>query len=356
LKLGGSTLYGTTYVGGAYNDGMVFSIATSGGTPTTLLSFDGANGQGPNNDMAFDGSTLYGVTEYGGAYGHGVVYSVPVNGTPTTLVSFNEVNGLTPWGGLTLSGSTLYGTTIWGGGSTTAGNIFSIPVTGGTPTTIFTFGNSGVQFPLGNLAISGSTIYGSTQFGAIYSVSTTGSSFRNLLTLNGPNGEWPFGVTLGGSTLYGMTYQGGDYSDGTVFGVSVDGSSSSTLLSFNGIDGAFPEYGSLTLSGSTLYGMTAMGGAYGNGTIFSINTDGSGFQKLFDFNGADGSVPEGDLVVDGSTLYGMTIVGGANNDGTVFALNLAPTPEPSTFALLAVGAVGVLAYSWRRRRRAAMTT
>ena len=36
LTLVGSTLYGTTYSGGANGYGTVFSIATSGGSPTTL--------------------------------------------------------------------------------------------------------------------------------------------------------------------------------------------------------------------------------------------------------------------------------------------------------------------------------
>ena len=48
-----------------------------------------------------------------------------------------------------------------------------------------------------------------------------------------------------------------------------------TLLSFSGSNGAYP-YGSLTLSGGTLYGMTRLGGTNGDGNIFSLNTDGSG--------------------------------------------------------------------------------
>jgi hypothetical protein len=45
-------------------------------------------------------------------------------------------------------------------------------------------------------------------------------------------------------------------------------------------NGSLPE-GNLTLGGTTLYGMTSMGGAYDVlnrwGTIFKIETDGSGF-------------------------------------------------------------------------------
>ena len=49
--------------------------------------------------------------------------------------------------------------------------------------------------------------------------------------------------------------------------------------------------GDLTLIGSTLYGMTAIGGANSNGNIFSINTDGSGFKNLLSFTGTGGAYP-----------------------------------------------------------------
>ena len=47
LTLSGSTLYGMTTYGGANNDGTIFSIPVTGGTPTTLLSFNGTDGEAP---------------------------------------------------------------------------------------------------------------------------------------------------------------------------------------------------------------------------------------------------------------------------------------------------------------------
>jgi probable HAF family extracellular repeat protein len=40
---------------------------------------------------------------------------------------------------------------------------------------------------------------------------------------------------------------------------------------------------------------------------------------------------------------------GYNSSGQVEAFLLTPTPEPSTLALLAAGALGLAAYAWRRR-------
>ena len=62
--------------------------------------------------LTLSGNTLYGTTQYGGANGDGTVFSVPLSGgSPTVLASFNGSNGNEPLGGLTLSGNTLYGTT-----------------------------------------------------------------------------------------------------------------------------------------------------------------------------------------------------------------------------------------------------
>jgi uncharacterized repeat protein (TIGR03803 family) len=189
----------------------------------TLASFNGTNGDAPRGDLTLsaDGSTLYGMTEYGGAYSDGTIFSIPVTGgAPTTLLSFDGTNGSEPYGGLTLSadGSTLYGMTTFGG-TDSAGTIFSIPVTGGTPTVLASFDGTNGGEPYGSLTLS-----------------------------------------TDGSTLYGMTAFGGQYGEGAIFSIPVTGGTPTTLASFNGTDGEEPD-GSLTLSGSTLYGMTVVGGA-----------------------------------------------------------------------------------------------
>src|SRR5439155_25192531 len=72
-------------------------------------------------------------------------------------------------------------------------------------------------------------------------------------------------------------------------------------------DGAIAP-GSLTASGSTLYGMTQAGGSIDFGTAFRINTDGTGFGLLHAFvsGASDGRNPNGSLIQSGPTLYGMT--------------------------------------------------
>ena len=54
-------LFGTTYTGGANGDGAVFEVPHGASTITTLASFNGTNGQGPQAPLVFDSSgNVYG--------------------------------------------------------------------------------------------------------------------------------------------------------------------------------------------------------------------------------------------------------------------------------------------------------
>jgi uncharacterized repeat protein (TIGR03803 family) len=195
---------------------------------------------------------------------------------------------------------------------------------------------------------------GANNKGTVFSVNTDGSGFLNLVSFSGtsgPNlGSLPAGdLLLSGSTLYGMTSRGGASDKGTIFSMNADGSGFKNLISFTGTTGpnlgAVP-WGVLTLSGSTLYGMTSQGGINNDGAIFSVNTDGSNFQNIMSFTGKDGAFPGstswGSLLLDGSTLYGTTSTGGAADAGVVFSLAL--VPEPSAFALFAFSALGLAVF------------
>ena len=62
-------------------------------------------------------------------------------------------------------------------------------------------------------------------------------------------------------------------------------------------------------------GRRISGGSSGNGTVFAVNTDGTGFTNLHSFTAAstnglipstnsDGANPEAGLILSGNTLYG----------------------------------------------------
>ena len=221
-----------------------------GQTLTVLASFNGNNGQLPQADLTLSGNTLYGTTTGGGANGYGTVFSVPVTGgSPTVLASFDGSNGRYPAGGLTISGNNLYGTTYYGG--TIAGGmcgvVFSVPVTGGSPTVLASFDGSNGQWPEADLTLSGNILYGTTNeggangYGTVFSVPVTGGSPTVLTSFNGSNGQYLYaGVTISGNNLYGTTEVGGDNGDGVVFSLPLSGGSPTVLASFNGSNGQYP--------------------------------------------------------------------------------------------------------------------
>src|SRR5438094_4117087 len=72
------------------------------------------------------------------------------------------------------------------------------------------------------------------------------------------------------------------------------------LHSFTGGDGTFP-YAGLVLSGSTMYGTTALGGGSDGGTVFAVNSDGTGFTTRYSFTGNDGAALDSGLIFSGGT-------------------------------------------------------
>jgi len=141
-------------------------------------------------------------------------------------------------------------------------------------------------------------------------------------------------VILSGTTLYGTTYYGDGGWNGIVFSMETNGSSFTILHTFSGstTDGRYPD-GDLLLSGTTLYGMTSSGGtdSDNDGTIFKIETNGTGFATMKDFdNASTGDTPEGNLVLSGGMLYGINWTGGSNGDGTLFKIDA----SDNTFTIL----------------------
>ena len=192
--------------------------------------------------------------------------------------------------------------------------------------------NSDGADPSAPVVLSGNTLYGTTWeggsggLGTVFSVHVDGTGFTLLHTFGGgSDGQHPAaGLVLSGSTLYGTADLGGNSGRGTLFKLNTDGTGFVPIYSFSGgLDGgALP--GRLALSGNTLYGTTYQGGATDRGTIFKVDTDGSSFTSLYSFTGGtDGNGPEAGLILAGNILYGTTGGGGGSGTGfgAVFAIN-----------------------------------
>ena len=364
LILSGNTLYGTALNGGGSGYGTVFAVDTDGTGFTTLYDFiGGGDGASPQAGLILSGNTLYGTAESGGSGDSGTVFAVDIDGTGfTTIYSFtagaiNGENNLTnndgvhPVCGLLLSGNTLYGTTS-AGGNNGQGTVFKLNIDGTRFTNLYSFTALSAQYggtnsdgasPSAGLLLSGNTLYGTATsggvngYGTVFAVTTNGTGFMTLHNFSyRSDGAYPESdLMLSGNTLYGTAHSGGSGDSGTVFAVDIDGTGFAALYGFTPPSGGgyFPTAG-LILSGNTLYGTALSGGSSGYGTVFAVDTDGTGFTVLHAFTAetwnsatssyinSDGASPSAGLVLSANTLYGTAQVGGSSGAGTVFSLSL----------------------------------
>jgi uncharacterized repeat protein (TIGR03803 family) len=340
VKGNDGNFYGTTEYGGASGMGTVFQ-ATTNGTLTTLVSFNGINGSYPFAGL-LQGSNgnFYGTTEYGGTDGnYGTVFEMTPSGALTMLVSFNGTNGSYPAAVLVQgSDGNFYGTTQSGGASG-MGTVFQVtPV--GVLTTLVSFNNTNGSVPLaglvqgtngnfygttfqgGDLSIDG--IFNNSGAGTVFEM-TPGGVLTTRVVFNGYNGANPAGGLVQGTNgnLYGTAAIGGNVSlnagwgFGTAFKMT-PGGTLTTLVSFGLTNGYNPTAGLVQGSDGNFYGTTDGGGAGGCGTVFQMTPAGVS-TTLVSFKGANGNRPQAALVQgsDGN-LYGTTEYGGANGLGTVF--------------------------------------
>ncbi len=125
--------------------------------------------------------------------------------------------------------------------------------------------------------------------------------------------------------LWGMTAKGGAYNNGVLFQYNIANGICSNKLNFSGVaNGCLPNGSLIKASDGKLYGMTALGGQNGLGTIFQYDLNTDSCKKIFDFDGvAHGSKPNGSLMqaTDGY-LYGLTVFGGINNKGVIFRFDI----------------------------------
>ncbi len=347
-------LYGTTILGGANGVGTVFKITTTGSL-TTLYSFgskaNNADGANPFGALVQGGDgNFYGTTYAGGnSTGDGTVFKITCGGSLTTIHSFSGPDGAGPEGDLVQSqwNGNFYGLTFAGGNAQSAGTAFQIS-SSGSLTTIYDFCtktncNDG-SYPQAPLTPDGfGNFYGTTELsgananGTLFQI----NSFGTLHTLyhfcaktNCADGAEPSGGPLVGidGNIYGTTAVGGADNGGSIYEFTPWGVQY-TLYSFCAkggsacTDGQSPEAPLVQGTDQNFYGTTAFGGANGLGTSFNLATiPNSGYTC----NGVYSGMFWGNITVsngqscewtDGAQVYGNIYVTGGNlnlNNASIF--------------------------------------
>ena len=318
---------------------------------TTLASFDKTDGSVPAYPAApfvqGTNGNFFGTTAAGGANDEGAVFEMSPTGKLVRLYSFCSQPGCSD-GAIANAGlvqavdGTIYGTTAFGG-TNNQGTIFEM-TPAGKLTTIYRFCSvpgcpDGADPSAGLLQAFDRNLYGTTFSGGAYGNGTVfkltkAGTLTTLASFDGTNGSNPdFGSLIQGNdgAFYGTTVAGGANTAcgqtngcGTIFRVTPLGRLTS-LYSFctqvNCADGASPYGGLVQGTDGNFYGTTTAGGAFGYGTVFKLTTSGK-LTTLHSFDYGDGAYPQAALILgtDGN-FYGTTPNGGASGvAGTLFSI------------------------------------
>lgn len=329
LKATDGNYYGMTSEGGNGFFGTIFKVSATGVYTLLTHMSGGVTGTAPFESLVQGKDyAYYGTTSMGGVYNQGTVFKL-CGGKYTVIKSFNKgIDGGTPKGTLLLAADgNFYGTTTDGGNSN-AGTIFRISQSGAFAVMYHFSSTRDGAAPQGAL-VEGANgqLYGMTSGGGakgggtIFRITTAGafSVIRHFtLATDGANPEG--GLAKVSDTVFmGLTANGA-----TAFKITATGAFTVLKKMSTTPDGNYPS-GSLVRGNDGLwYGMNTAGGSFGGGTIFKISE--AGVYKVVKHLNAliDGSVPKGSLVVgaDGS-MYGVTSAGGSGKAGTIFKLTAA---------------------------------
>ena len=140
--------------------------------------------------------------------------------------------------------------------------------------------------------------------------------------------------------LYGTTdgFSSNQTPDGTIYKVNTDGSGLDPFFTFNGSDGQLPFSVILSTDGN-YYGTTPYGGESNAGVLFKVTPTGN-YTLLYQFSGGvDGGVPIGPIQASDGNFYGVTGTGG-NGDGTVFKYSPSTGTLSTILSLSADGSQG----------------
>ena len=337
----------------------VVSASAQTGSFKILHSFTGGNdGSYPVTPLALDAvGNIYGMTGDGGSssdcpyyVGCGTAFEMSQKNGHWALVpiaEFSSLNGNLPdaVGPIVVdSNANIYWAFQAGGDpGCECGSVAKLTRSGDTwsQTTLHAFlgGSADGQYPQSGLVedkagnLYGATIYGGpNNNGILYQLSPDAGStwtYNVIYEFTGTDGATPLGplaIDQSGN-LYGTTANGGPFGDGTAFRLSPSTGSWTLTTIYNFVQefGYSPQQEGIAIdSKGNLYGNTMSGGVYQLGTIYELTpTIGYWNQTiLYTFTGEnDGWNPRGPLTLDPSgAIYGGAEIGGIHGEGTVYKL------------------------------------
>ena len=302
----GETLYGGSSV---YEKGTIFEI-TPGGYLTTLFSFNGTNGSGPQGGLiqATSGD-LFGITGGGGSNGGGTIFRVTPRGKLSTVYNFCSLSGCAdgvyPYGPVVQgTDGNFYGTTS--GQDFSGGTIFETDA-GGVLTTLYNFCS------LPGCSDGGDPLAGLLQAtdGMFYGTTSVGGSGRDGTVFSLSTGLGPFVKTQPLSA-----------DEGATIGIFGQGFTRSSVVQFDGVQAT-----SVKLYGANLLEVKVPAGALTGsvtvttgGTTLTSNQQFNVLPQVLSFSPPSGPVGT-QVTITGSGFMQTQGVGFGDNVPAQFTVN-----------------------------------
>ncbi len=287
-------LYGTTWMGGANNQGTVFKLNRDGSVFTTIRDF-GPGDSGPVNLMQGNDGALYGATWSDGANADGTLFRLTTDGNNYTVL-YNFV-----------------------------------PATDGYHVTEpLMQAKDGLLYGSLNLGTNANS------FGAIFKINPVDQNYTVLRHLGSADGFHPTRlIQSSDGNLYGTVINGPGVNHGAIFQMDTNGNNFALLHVFtNLLDGSQLHNGVMEGPGHNLYGAAQLGGSGPGGlqgAIYQFNVPTSTFNVVYNFNSAGtepglqpfGALALGDFSDGGGILFGAT-AGASGVKSVVVSLVLNP--------------------------------
>ena len=377
-------LYGTTYSGGDYDDGVLFEYNPNANTYSVLYNFEEVtSGKDPNDVIYFNGK-LYGTTSHGGQYDLGTFYEFDINtNIYKRLFTFTNSTSTYPRGGLLLADNNkIYGVTLFGGnyddgqiyeydpildtliikdnfseytegsrpygyliqaedgfvyglttnGSQNNGRIFKYDISTGTLSKVFELGDIDARYGLslvngGDGKLYGTTLYNTSNVGGVlfnYDLSSGIVTKLYEFSEGTELGSRPGNISiLSNGKIYGTTSNSGNYDGGNLYEYDILLDTITIVEYSNGYNESKPTGMFVEATNGGIYGFTS--GIYdGEGAICEFNLIASSLVNNIYFNlSPNGRIPMGGLVqASNGKLYGVTKEGGVFNYGALYEYNL----------------------------------
>lgn len=371
--------YGSAYLGGANDDGYIFSFDPVTFTITKLL--DIPTWSGPINNFRLFNNRLYGIGRDAGINGAGAIVEYdPATNQLTEKASLGTADGAGDVTSLRLFNGKLYGVTTSGlfdntgvlfeydptqntivkkmdisdtnpvsslavfynnrfygvsksGGNFDKGVLFEYDPQSNTYTKKIHFYGQPGESPLPFLALINNRMYGVATKGGAFSAGTffvyepVPNVIARAVDMGNSNGNRPFGKLLYyQGKLYGFTTKGGQNNKGVIYAYDLATHTYDIRYHMSAASGYGEMEGSMVLYNGRMYGITRYL-ENGSGALFEFNPSNNQYTVRHSFTSATGSSPFGRLLVYNNKLYGTTIYGGNTNSGVLYEFD----PAASTY-------------------------